>query len=83
MRKRKENKNDKLILFGACLLIVAFLSWIISASTYQSGQLVDIGMYRAGLYDIIAVIFSVVRSDWGFSRYLAASDILPINRSSW
>lgn len=58
MRKRKENKNDKLILFGACLLIVAFLSWIISASTYQSGQLVDIGMYRAGLYDIIAVIFS-------------------------
>jgi uncharacterized ion transporter superfamily protein YfcC len=58
MKKRKENKNDKLILLGVIFLVVAFLSWIIGGYTYQSGKLVEIGMYRAGLYDLLAVIFS-------------------------
>ena len=55
MKKRKENKNDKLILLGVIFLVVAFLSWIIGGYTYQSGKLVEIGMYRAGLYDLLAV----------------------------
>lgn len=58
MKRKKENKNDKIILFMICFFVFAFLSWIISGSTYQSGQLVDIGMYRAGLYDLVAVIIS-------------------------
>lgn len=58
MKNRKEKKNDKLIIFLICFLAFAFLSWIIASSTYQAGVLVDLGMYRAGLYDLVAVIFS-------------------------
>ena len=58
MKRKKDNKNDKLIVFIICFLVFAFLSWIISGSTYQSGKLVDVGMYRAGLYDLVAVIIS-------------------------
>ena len=55
MKRKKDNKNDKLIVFMVCFFAFAFLSWIISGSTYQSGKLVDVGMYRAGLYDLVAV----------------------------
>ena len=58
MKRKKDNKNDKLIVFMVCFFAFAFLSWIISGSTYQSGKLVDVGMYRAGLYDLVAVIIS-------------------------
>lgn len=58
MKNRKEKKNDKLIIFIICFLAFALLSWIIGASTYQGGQLSEIGMYRAGLYDLVAVIIS-------------------------
>ena len=58
MKNRKEKKNDKLIIFIICFLAFALLSWIIGASTYQGGKLAEIGMYRAGLYDLIAIIIS-------------------------
>ena len=58
MKNRKEKKNDKLIIFIICFLAFALLSWIIGASTYQGGKLAEIGMYRAGLYDLVAIIIS-------------------------
>ena len=42
------------------LFVYAGLSWIFMGSTYQSGELAKIGWYRAGLFDLVAVIFSVL-----------------------
>ena len=56
--KRKENKNNNIKILLILFLLFAAISWVFVASTYQSGELVEIGWYRAGLYDLIAVIFS-------------------------
>lgn len=56
--KRKENKNNNIKLIFILFLVYAAISWVFVASTYQSGQLVEVGWYRAGFYDLIAVIFS-------------------------
>ncbi len=56
--KRKQNKNDKLKIMAILFIVWAAISWIWVASSYQSGQLNEIGWYRAGLFDLVAVIFS-------------------------
>lgn len=58
MMNRKENKNNNLKILIILFLTYAVVSWFFVSSTYQSGQLVEVGWYRAGLYDLIAVIFS-------------------------
>ena len=56
--KRNDKKNDKIKILLIFLLVYAGLSWVFMGSTYQSGELVKIGWYRAGLFDLVAVIFS-------------------------
>ena len=56
--KRKENKNNNIKILLILFLLFAAISWVFVASTYQSGELVEIGWYRAGFYDLIAIIFS-------------------------
>ncbi len=56
--KRKQNKNDKLKIMAILFIVWAAISWVWVASSYQSGQLNEIGWYRAGLFDLVAVIFS-------------------------
>ena len=56
--KRKENKNDKLKIMLICFLVYAAISWLFMGFSYQSGELVSMGWYRAGLFDLVAVIFS-------------------------
>lgn len=58
MMKRKENKNNNIKILLILFLLFAAISWVFVASTYQSGELVEIGWYRAGFYDLIAIIFS-------------------------
>ena len=58
MMKRNDKKNDKIKILLIFLLVYAGLSWVFMGSTYQSGELVKIGWYRAGLFDLVAVIFS-------------------------
>ena len=58
MKNKKEKNNNNLLIFVMFFLGYALLSWIIGATTYQAGKLVDIGMYRAGLYDLVGVIVS-------------------------
>ena len=56
--KRKENKFNNIKLLLILFLLFAVVSWLFIATTYKSGELVEIGWYRAGFYDLIAVIFS-------------------------
>lgn len=56
--KKRENKNDKIIIFFVCFLAFAILSWVLGATYYQSGELVNVGWYRAGLYDLVAMLLS-------------------------
>ena len=58
MMKRKENKNDKIKIMLICFLLYAAISWLFMGYSYQSGELVSMGWYRAGLFDLVAVIFS-------------------------
>jgi len=58
MMKRKDKKNNNLKMLFIIFLVYAVVSWFFVASNYQSSQLVEIGWYRVGLYDLIAVIFS-------------------------
>ena len=56
--KRKENKNNNIKILFILFLVYAAVSWVFIATNYQSGQLVEIGWYRVGLYDLVAVILS-------------------------
>lgn len=58
MMKRKENKNNNIKILFILFLAYAAISWIFVATTYNSGKLVDAGWYRAGLYDLVEIIFS-------------------------
>lgn len=58
MKRKNENKNDKIKILVICFLVYVCLSWIFEASTYQSGQFVKLGWFRAGLFDVVSLIFS-------------------------
>lgn len=51
-------KNDKIIIIFGMMLVYILLSWCINGSMYESGNLVDLGKIRLGLYDIFPIIYS-------------------------
>jgi uncharacterized ion transporter superfamily protein YfcC len=56
--KRKENKNNNIKILFILFLLYAAISWVFVSANYQSGQLVEIGWYRVGLFDLVAVMLS-------------------------
>ncbi len=51
-------KSDKVVILLVIMAICAVLSWIIKGGTFDAGQFTDLGMNRAGLYDLLLVVSS-------------------------
>lgn len=52
-----KKKNDKVIILLICLLVLFIFTWIIKGGHYSSGVFVDDGYKRAGIFDLISVIY--------------------------
>lgn len=53
-----KNKNDKIIILFIVMAVFLVMSWIVEAGIYNSGAFASIGYYRAGIFDIFALLLS-------------------------
>lgn len=51
-------KSDKVVILLVIMAVCAVLSWIIKGGAFDAGEFTDLGMSRAGLYDLLLVVSS-------------------------
>ena len=55
-----KNKNDKIFILLLVVLVCLVMSWIVEAGVYNSGAFSNVGYYRAGIFDVFALILSAL-----------------------
>lgn len=65
-----KKKYDKIAMLVVIMIVFALLSWLIEGGMYNTGEFVSVGKVRAGLYDLLLVVYSAF--------YYRAKDILFI-----
>lgn len=65
-----KKKYDKIVMLLVFMVVFALLSWLIDGGMYNTGEFVSVGKVRAGLYDLLLIIYSAF--------YYRAKDILFI-----
>lgn len=55
-----KNKNDKIFILLFMMLICLVMSWIVEAGVFNSGSFSPAGYYRAGLFDLFALVLSAM-----------------------
>ena len=53
-----KNKNDKIFILLFIMLICLVMSWIVEAGVFNSGSFSSVGYYRAGIFDLFALVLS-------------------------
>ena len=55
-----KKKSDKIVILLVIMAVCAILSWIVKGGSFDAGSFTDLGMSRAGLYDLLLVVSSAI-----------------------